>query len=113
MAPAALLNDVSTGSLIPGTVIDAGGSKVSSFMRAMLEERLLWSDGPYSPAGVPQRLLPSPLLSDKTGLEIWEKINRLPTYYQTDGEIELIRRRGAEIAAYIQPHTVLVDLGCG
>ncbi|PPJ60544.1 hypothetical protein CBER1_11290 [Cercospora berteroae] len=105
--------DGGIGDLTPGTVIDAGGSNLPFMLRSLLEEKLLWSDDPYSPNGVAQRLLPSPLLSDKEGLALWDRINRSPAYYQTEGEIELFHQYGANIAGYVKAGSVVVDLGCG
>jgi hypothetical protein len=96
-----------------GEVIDIGGSELPALLRTLLKERLLWTKEPYCVSGLPQRLLPSPLLSDDQGLKIWDRINCLPTYYQTDSEIELFRQRGLEISSYIHPSTILIDLGCG
>lgn len=108
-----LIDTVDDLSLHRGEVIDIGGSKLPTLLRTLLKETLLWTKEPYCVSGLPQRLLPSPLLSDDQGLKIWDRINCLPTYYQTDSEIELFRRRGLEISSYILPDTILIDLGCG
>ena len=100
---------------IVGEIIEVGHGEagVTQTLKSMLEERLLWTRGVYCPNGVPQRLLPSPLLSDNEGLQIWAAINRLPTYYQTSEEVELFERRGHELAELIVSDSVLIDLGCG
>ncbi|KAK7413674.1 hypothetical protein QQX98_007456 [Neonectria punicea] len=98
-----------------GTVIDAcgGDEGISEFFRNMLHQKLLWTDKQYCPIGNPQRLLPSPLLSDAEGLRLWREVTRLPSYYQTDGEIELFKKHGREVALSVPPGAILIDLGCG
>ncbi|CAH0000681.1 unnamed protein product [Clonostachys byssicola] len=98
-----------------GTVVDAcgGDEGISQCFRSMLDQKLLWTRDQYRPIGMPQRVLPSPLLSDAEGLKLWRDITRLPTYYQTEGEIEFFNHYGHEIAGMVPPNAVLVDLGCG
>jgi hypothetical protein len=102
-------------SLIAGTIIDVcgGDEGICKTFKDMLHQTLLWTEREYRPIGVPQRLLPSPLLSDTEGLRTWREITRLPTYYQTDSEVELFEGLGHEIAGLIPPKAILVDLGCG
>lgn len=100
-------------SLLVGEVIDTGGSNLPTLLQSELEEKLLWVNGSYKPFGVPQRFLSRLVLGDNDGLEIWERLTRLPTYYQTDDEIELFHRYGSQIADFVRPGTVLIDLGCG
>lgn len=98
-----------------GTVINVcgGDEGISKIFRDMLNQKLLWTEKEYCPIGVPQRLLPSPLLSDTEGLQTMRAISRLPTYYITDGEVELFEDRGHEVAILVPPNAILVDLGCG
>lgn len=98
-----------------GTVIDVCGGEegINKTFKSMLSKTLLWADSQYSPLGVPQRLLPSPLLSDTEGLKLMRAIIRLPTYYQTDGEVEHFEAFGLEIAKSVPENAVLIDLGCG
>jgi len=44
---------------------------------------------------------------------MWQSINRLPEYYQTRDEIELLKRNGEELAQYLEDGVTLVDLGSG
>jgi hypothetical protein len=100
---------------VVGTVVNVcgGNESISETFKGMLCEKLLWANGEFCPIGIPQRLLPSPLLSDEKGLEMWRTINKLPAYYQTDAEIRLLEERGHEIAMFVPPCAILVDLGCG
>jgi hypothetical protein len=90
-----------------GTVIDIGGSRVPIFLKNMLDEKFLMN------AGRNQCLLPSAMLHDDTGLRIWRKLNRLPDYYQTRDEIDLLKRNGGDLARFLAETRTLVDLGCG
>jgi uncharacterized SAM-dependent methyltransferase len=92
-----------------GTLFDIGWSRLSDTLRSLLNEKLLWKDGKQHW----QRLLPSALLSDDVGLQLWNQINRLPNYYHTRDEIELLGRYGAEIAGHIGEGGTIVDLGAG
>jgi len=98
-----------------GQVIDVcgGDEGISKTFRNLLNQKLLWTEEEYCPIGVPKRLLPSPLLSDTEGLQIMRTISHLPTYYQTDGEVELFEDHGHEVAILVPPNAILVDLGCG
>lgn len=53
------------------------------------------------------------LFSDDEGLRQWKQINRLPDYYQTRDEVELIEKYAEEIVKRIKPNSVVIDLGCG
>lgn len=86
-------------------ILDIGGSNLRESLLPMLQNRMLKPDE--------QCVLPSPLLSDDRGLALWRKINRLPGYYQTNEEVELLELYGTEIADLICPGTTLIDLGCG
>lgn len=104
-------------SLLPniGTVINVcgGDEGITRTFQGMLNQKLLWKEREYSPIGVPQRLLPSPLFSDAEGLGIMRVISKLPTYYITNGEVELFEERGQEIANLVPQNAILIDLGCG
>ncbi|KAI9774043.1 MAG: hypothetical protein M1839_001928 [Geoglossum umbratile] len=72
----------------------------------MLEEKLIGK-------AQQQHLLPSALLSDDTGLQLWSQITCLPDYYQTRDEIQLLEQYGAEIAQHFVPGCTIIDLGSG
>jgi len=58
------------------------------------------------------RVLPSSWLYDKVGSELFEDITRLPEYYPTRCEQEILEREAAEIVALSHCST-LVELGSG
>lgn len=58
------------------------------------------------------RTLPSKWFYDAHGSELFEQITRLPEYYPTRAEQEILTRRAPEIAALTRART-LVELGSG
>jgi L-histidine Nalpha-methyltransferase len=56
--------------------------------------------------------LPPKWFYDSAGSELFEQITRLPEYYPTRAEREILRDRAGEIAAISRAHT-LVELGSG
>ncbi|KAJ8602841.1 hypothetical protein MRB53_042333 [Persea americana] len=100
---------------INDVVLDVGGgcSGMDETLRAALVKRLFWTTVPWTPNGRPQRILPALFFMDSTGYSLWEQINRLPTYYQTNHEIDMFRRNSSELVDTIAPGTLLIDLGCG
>nr|CTQ97560.1 Dimethylhistidine N-methyltransferase (EC 2.1.1.44) [Kibdelosporangium sp. MJ126-NF4] len=60
----------------------------------------------------PQKALPPKWFYDARGSDLFEQITRLPEYYPTRAEREILGVRAAEIAATSQAHT-LVELGSG
>jgi L-histidine N-alpha-methyltransferase len=56
--------------------------------------------------------LPPKWFYDARGSDLFEQITRLPEYYPTRAEREILRNNAAEIAAASQAHT-LVELGSG
>jgi L-histidine N-alpha-methyltransferase len=56
--------------------------------------------------------IPAVWLYDETGSKIFEEITRLPEYYPTAAEREILETSAAEIAAVTEAHT-LVELGAG
>jgi L-histidine N-alpha-methyltransferase len=56
--------------------------------------------------------LPPKWFYDARGSELFEEITRLPEYYPTRAEREILRARAGEIAAISKAHT-LVELGSG
>ena len=89
-----------------GAVIDIGGSNVE-ILKHMLEESLLGKNNQQQP------LLPSAIMSDDVGLQIWSEITHAPEYYQTRVEIDLLKQHGAEIAQNIPSGCTVIDLGSG
>ncbi|MFD3454722.1 L-histidine N(alpha)-methyltransferase [Streptomyces sp. NPDC058691] len=62
--------------------------------------------------GSAPRTLPPKWFYDKRGSELFEQITRLPEYYPTRAEQEILTRRAPEIAALTRAAT-LIELGSG
>lgn len=58
------------------------------------------------------KALPPKHFYDRVGSEIFERITKLPEYYPTRAEREILETRGAEIAS-LSPSTAIVELGSG
>jgi dimethylhistidine N-methyltransferase/ergothioneine biosynthesis protein EgtC len=71
----------------------------------------LHSDVLHGLSGTP-RTLPPKWFYDKRGSDLFEQITRLPEYYPTRAEQEILTRRAPEIAALTRPAT-LIELGSG
>ncbi|UKZ72131.1 uncharacterized protein TrAtP1_013069 [Trichoderma atroviride] len=59
------------------------------------------------------RTLPTLLLYDEKGLQLFEDITYLDEYYLTNYEIELLKKSSAEIASKIPQGAMVVELGSG
>ncbi|KAI0525916.1 DUF323 domain protein [Xylaria bambusicola] len=59
------------------------------------------------------RKLPTLLLYDEKGLQLFEKITYLEEYYLTNAEIEVLQRHAATIAGNIPSGSMLIELGSG
>ncbi|ESZ95365.1 DUF323 domain protein [Sclerotinia borealis F-4128] len=57
--------------------------------------------------------LPTLLLYDERGLQIYEEITYLPEYYLTNAEIDVLERSAESIAANIPSNSMVVELGSG
>jgi hypothetical protein len=90
-------------------VIDIGGSRLDGTCKAEIEQKLLWKWGQFQK----NRLLPSSVLHNDGGLKMWGGMTRLPQYYQTKDEIELLHRNGEDLAGSLSMTSTLIDLGCG
>lgn len=60
-----------------------------------------------------QKTLPCKLLYDQRGSELFEEITRLPEYYLTRTELEILRERSKEIAEAAGAPISIVELGAG
>jgi dimethylhistidine N-methyltransferase len=60
----------------------------------------------------PKRLSPK-YFYDPAGSELFEQITLLPEYYPTRTELQILRDRGADIAAMIPKGAALVEFGAG
>lgn len=60
-----------------------------------------------------QKALPSRLLYDARGSDLFEEITALPEYYPTRTETAILREAAPALAAAIGPAAVLVEYGAG
>ena len=60
----------------------------------------------------PKKLSPK-YFYDAAGSELFEQITKLPEYYPTRTELEILRARGADIQAIIPKGAALVEFGAG
>lgn len=60
-----------------------------------------------------QKTVPARFLYDQRGSQLFEAITRLPEYYPTRAEIEILRRRSREIAQLTSRGRVIVEFGSG
>ncbi|MFI4948174.1 MAG: L-histidine N(alpha)-methyltransferase [Alphaproteobacteria bacterium] len=70
-------------------------------------------DAVFAGLGQAPKSLPCKFFYDARGSALFEEICRLPEYYLTRTEIAILDRYAGEIAAYIGPHSRLVELGSG
>jgi L-histidine Nalpha-methyltransferase len=60
-----------------------------------------------------QKAVPARWFYDDTGSRLFEDITRLPEYYPTCAETEILRARGEEFARLIGPGRAVVEFGSG
>jgi L-histidine N-alpha-methyltransferase len=61
----------------------------------------------------PQKAVPARWFYDDRGSELFEDITRLPEYYLTRAETEILEARGAEFAELVGPARAVVEFGSG
>ena len=61
----------------------------------------------------PVKAVPARWLYDRRGSELFEAITRLPEYYLTRTETELLRRHSADVARIAGTGDVVVEFGSG
>ena len=61
----------------------------------------------------PHKAVPARWLYDDAGSELFEEITRLPEYYPTRAETEILESRGAEFRDLIGPGRAVVEFGSG
>ncbi len=61
----------------------------------------------------PQKAIPARWFYDDTGSQLFEDITRLPEYYLTRAETEILTTRAGEIADLIGPGRAVVEFGSG
>lgn len=84
---------------------------LSNHLAADSAYRALCDDVRHGLAQTPKSL-PSKWFYDDTGSELFDRITRLPEYYPTRAEAEILRARSAKVAALTGADT-LVELGSG
>lgn len=82
---------------------------MSGSLTSEVERKFLWKNGQFQQ----HRLLPASVLHDDKGLKMWRGMTRLPQYYQTRDEIEMLQENGEELVKQIGGSHCLIDLGCG
>lgn len=87
-------------------VIDINHVDLSVSLKSMLEGQLLRTDGH-------QRRLPSAVISDEVGIQLWSKITYLPEHYYTTADSRILEEWGPDIARHIVTGCTLIDLGAG
>jgi len=63
--------------------------------------------------GQPQKSIPPRWFYDRAGSEIFEEITRLPEYYPTEAEREILALQMADIAAVVGTGKMVVEFGSG
>lgn len=61
----------------------------------------------------PQKAIPARWFYDRAGSQLFEEITRLPEYYPTRAETEILTRHGADFARLIGPGRAVVEFGSG
>jgi dimethylhistidine N-methyltransferase len=61
----------------------------------------------------PRKAIPARWFYDRRGSELFEEITRLPEYYPTRAEIEILEDRGDEIAREVGRGRAVVEFGAG
>lgn len=61
----------------------------------------------------PQKAVPARWFYDERGSELFEEITRLPEYYPTRAETEILEAQGEEFAALVGPGRAVVEFGSG
>ncbi|KAJ8127863.1 hypothetical protein O1611_g5773 [Lasiodiplodia mahajangana] len=89
----------------PVDIIDIRRDTVKANLKEEIHRLFHPEEGP--------RELPTLLLYDAKGLQLFEKITYLEEYYLTNAEIEVLQRSAAAIAANIPSDSMLIELGSG
>ena len=66
-----------------------------------------------NPAKGQERRMPTLVLYDEEGLQLFEEITYLEEYYLTNAEIETLNIHSEAIARMIEPGSQLIELGSG
>ena len=66
-----------------------------------------------SPGKGQERRMPTLLLYDEEGLQLFEEITYLEEYYLTNAEIETLTTHAEAIARLIEPGSQVIEMGSG
>ena len=66
-----------------------------------------------NPANEQEKRMPTLLLYDAKGLQLFEEITYLEEYYLTNAEIEVLINHAEAIAGWLEPGSQLIELGSG
>ncbi|KAF5583029.1 TAD2-tRNA-specific adenosine deaminase 2 [Fusarium pseudocircinatum] len=87
------------------SIIDIRGEHVEINLKDQIASMFNPDEGP--------RKLPTLLLYNEKGLQIFEDITYLDEYYLTNYEIEILKKSSAEIASQIPEGSMVIELGSG
>jgi uncharacterized SAM-dependent methyltransferase len=90
------------------TIIDIRGNAAESNTTEHLQRRIA--------QGLTRqpKSIPTMVLYDDKGLEIFDQITYCKDYYLTDAEIDILKTHSAELVRdYVREGSVLIELGCG
>lgn len=59
------------------------------------------------------KAIPPKFFYDQKGSEIFNNITRLPEYYLTEAELQILRNQGDEIGTTLKENLVVIEYGCG
>ncbi|KAI9879049.1 MAG: hypothetical protein M1830_009745 [Pleopsidium flavum] len=87
-------------------IIDIRRGKVENTILDDMRQQLRPQDGQ-------EKSMPTLLLYDEVGLQLFEDITYLEEYYLTNAEINVLESYGDQIAQRIQPGSLVIELGSG
>lgn len=91
------------------TIIDIRGKAVESNTLEHLQRRIA-----QGLTRQPMKSIPTMVLYDDKGLEIFDQITYCKDYYLTDAEIDILKTHSAELVRdHVNEGSVLIELGCG
>lgn len=60
-----------------------------------------------------QKTIPTFVLYDKKGLQLFDAITYLDEYYLTGAEIDILKRKADEVVSRLKDGSVIIELGAG
>jgi hypothetical protein len=74
----------------------------------LIESIVAGLDKPYN-----QKSIPTLVLYDNRGLQLFDQITYLPEYYLTNAEIDILKHKGDQVVAHIPDGSAVIELGAG